>query len=125
MKEDLLPYYENELSFIRGLGKEFAAAYGKIARRLALEPDKCEDPHVERLIESFALLAGRRPFHGSTNLEVLETIIHAVPEPLGGGSSAGLRTLVEKALEKDPAGRPTTGTALARMLHVARNGKPL
>jgi type VI secretion system protein ImpG len=59
VKEDLLPYYENELSFIRGLGKEFAATYNKIARRLALEPDKCEDPHVERLIESFALLAGR------------------------------------------------------------------
>src|SRR5262249_27528095 len=59
VKEDLLPYYENELSFIRGLGKEFAATYSKIARRLALEPDKCEDPHVERLIESFALLAGR------------------------------------------------------------------
>jgi type VI secretion system protein ImpG len=59
VKEDLLPYYENELSFIRGLGKEFAAAYGKIARRLALEPDKCEDPHVERLIEAFALIAGR------------------------------------------------------------------
>jgi type VI secretion system protein ImpG len=59
LKEDLLPYYEAELSFIRGMGKEFAATYGKIARRLALEPDKCEDPHVERLIEAFALLAGR------------------------------------------------------------------
>ena len=59
MKEDLLPYYENELSFIRNLGKEFAADWGKIAERLALEPGKCEDPHVERLIESFALIAGR------------------------------------------------------------------
>jgi type VI secretion system protein ImpG len=59
VKEDLLPYYENELSFIRNLGKEFAADWGKIAERLALEPGKCEDPHVERLIEAFALLAGR------------------------------------------------------------------
>ncbi len=59
MKEDLLPYYENELSFIRNMGKEFAADWGKIAERLALEPGKCEDPHVERLIEAFALLAGR------------------------------------------------------------------
>ena len=57
MKEDLLPYYENELSFIRNMGKEFAADWGKIAERLALEPGKCEDPHVERLIEAFALLA--------------------------------------------------------------------
>jgi len=59
MREDLLPYYENELSFIRNMGKEFAASYGKIAARLALEPGKCDDPHVERLIEAFALLAGR------------------------------------------------------------------
>jgi type VI secretion system protein ImpG len=59
VKEDLLPYYENELSFIRNMGKEFAADWGKIAERLALEPGKCEDPHVERLIEAFALIAGR------------------------------------------------------------------
>ena len=59
MKEDLLPYYENELSFIRNLGREFAADWGKIAERLALEPGKCDDPHVERLIEAFALIAGR------------------------------------------------------------------
>ena len=30
----------------------------KVAGRLLLEPDTCEDPHVERLIEAFALLAG-------------------------------------------------------------------
>ena len=59
MKEDLLPYYEHELSFVRHMGKEFARQYSKIASRLLLEPDKCDDPHVERLIEAFALLAGR------------------------------------------------------------------
>jgi type VI secretion system protein ImpG len=59
MKEDLLPYYEHELSLFRNMGKEFAKSYSKIAQRLALEPDKCDDPHVERLIEAFAFLAGR------------------------------------------------------------------
>jgi len=59
VKEDLLPYYEHELSFLRTMGKEFARSYGKVAGRLLLEPDKCDDPHVERLIEAFALLAGR------------------------------------------------------------------
>ncbi len=59
MKEDLLPYYENELRFIRNMAKEFAASWGKIAERLMLEPGKCDDPHVERLIEAFALIAGR------------------------------------------------------------------
>ena len=59
MKEDLLPYYEHELSAFRNLAKEFAKSYSKIAQRLLLEPDKSEDPHVERLIEAFAFLAGR------------------------------------------------------------------
>ncbi len=53
----------------------------------------------------YELLAGRRPFQGSTNLEILETIVHATPKPLGGESPPRLRALVEKALEKDPADR--------------------
>jgi len=59
MSEELLPYYEKELTFLRQLGAEFADKYPKIAGRLLLEADKCEDPHVERLIEAFAFLAGR------------------------------------------------------------------
>ncbi|AFT70471.1 Type VI secretion protein [Alloalcanivorax dieselolei B5] len=56
---DLLPYYERELGFLRRYGKEFAERYPKIASRLLLSADVSEDPHVERLIESFALLSAR------------------------------------------------------------------
>jgi type VI secretion system protein ImpG len=59
MRDDLLNYYERELAFIRSMGGEFAEKYPKIASRLLLEADKCEDPHVERLIEAFAFLAAR------------------------------------------------------------------
>jgi type VI secretion system protein ImpG len=59
MRDELLGYYERELIFLRQIGAEFAAKYPKIASRLLLEPDKCEDPHVERIIEAFAFLAGR------------------------------------------------------------------
>jgi type VI secretion system protein ImpG len=59
MDEDILHYYERELTFIREMGSEFAKKYPKIAGRLQLEPDKSEDPHTERLIEAFAFLAGR------------------------------------------------------------------
>jgi type VI secretion system protein ImpG len=59
MSDDLLAYYERELTFLRQLGAEFAEKYPKIAGRLILEPDKCEDPHVERLMEAFAFLAAR------------------------------------------------------------------
>ncbi|HEX5733787.1 MAG TPA: type VI secretion system baseplate subunit TssF [Blastocatellia bacterium] len=59
MRDELLGYYERELGFLRQMGAEFAQKYPKIAGRLLLEPDKCEDPHVERMIEAFAFLAGR------------------------------------------------------------------
>ena len=59
MLEELLPYYENELTYLRRLSKEFASKYPKIASRLQMEGEVCEDPHVERLIESFAFLTSR------------------------------------------------------------------
>jgi type VI secretion system protein ImpG len=59
MSETLFPYYERELFFIRQLSQEFARQYPAAAGRLLLEPNRSADPHVERLIESFALLAGR------------------------------------------------------------------
>lgn len=57
--DELLPFYERELSLLRTHSKEFARAYPKIAGRLQLSGDVAEDPHVERMIESFALLAAR------------------------------------------------------------------
>jgi type VI secretion system protein ImpG len=59
MRDELLGYYERELVFVRQMGAEFARKYPKIASRLLLAGDRCEDPHVERLIEAFAFLAGR------------------------------------------------------------------
>src|SRR5207302_3935221 len=59
MSEALFRYYERELLFIRQLAQEFAKQYPAAAGRLLLEPNRSTDPHVERLIESFALLAGR------------------------------------------------------------------
>lgn len=59
MRNELRNYYESELTFLRQIGAEFADKYPKIASRLLLEPDRCEDPHAERILESFALLAAR------------------------------------------------------------------
>ncbi len=55
----MLHYYERELTFIRESGAEFARKYPKIAGRLLLEADRCEDPHTERLLEAFSFLTGR------------------------------------------------------------------
>ena len=59
MSQTLYHYYERELTFIRQFAQEFARQYPAAAGRLLLEPNRSTDPHVERLIESFALLTGR------------------------------------------------------------------
>src|ERR1700679_726740 len=59
MNSNLYPYYERELLFIRQFAQEFAKQYPATANRLLLEPGGSSDPHTERLIESFALLAAR------------------------------------------------------------------
>lgn len=57
--DELLPYYERELSYLRRYGRKFAEQYPKIAARLQMSGETCEDPHVERMIESFAFLSAR------------------------------------------------------------------
>jgi type VI secretion system protein ImpG len=59
LEEELLRYYTEELTYLRSMGREYARKYPKIADRLELQDGYPADPHVERLIESFALLTGR------------------------------------------------------------------
>lgn len=59
MTDELLPYYNRELAFLWQLGAEFGAAHPKIAARLQMGTDSTKDPHVGRLLESFAYLAAR------------------------------------------------------------------
>src|SRR5512140_3863614 len=49
-------YYLDELTFLREMGREFAAAHPDAAHFLA---DRRSDPDVERLLEGFAFLTGR------------------------------------------------------------------
>ena len=60
MGDELLGYYNRELTYIRRLATRFAEAHPKIAERLRLgSDDASDDPHVERMIESFAYLTAR------------------------------------------------------------------
>ena len=59
MSEELLSYYNRELTYIRRMAAQFAEAHPKIAGRLRLGADNSDDPHVERLIEGFAYLTAR------------------------------------------------------------------
>lgn len=57
--DDHLPEYERELALLRRSLAEFAQRYPKAAARLAISGEHSEDPHVERLIQSAALLNAR------------------------------------------------------------------
>jgi len=57
--EELLPYYERELSYLRRYSEEFAQRYPKIAPRLLPENEHGDDPHIEQMIEAVALLDAR------------------------------------------------------------------
>jgi type VI secretion system protein ImpG len=58
-RQEFLRSYLDELAYLRRMGKEFAHLYPKIASRLELANGVSSDPHVERLIESFAFLTAR------------------------------------------------------------------
>ncbi len=77
MRDDLLYYYERELTFLRRMGAEFGEKYPKIASRLLLEPSKCDDPHVERILEGFAFLAARVHLKIDDDFsEISEALLH-------------------------------------------------
>jgi type VI secretion system protein ImpG len=59
VNDDLLSYYNRELTHLRHQASRFAQAHPKVAARLRLGADGSEDPHVERLLEGFAYLTAR------------------------------------------------------------------
>ena len=59
MFDDILPYYNSELRFMRSMAGEFAAANPKVASQLRISADTIDDPHVLRLLEGFAFLNAR------------------------------------------------------------------
>lgn len=95
MDQIFLGYYEEELSHIRGLAREFAAIHPNVARNLSIESTPCPDPYVERLLEGVAFLAAR------TRLKI------------DGEASRYVRSLID-ALYPDLAG-PGPAMSLARL----------
>jgi len=59
MDDRLLEDYLQELRWLRAASGEFSRQHPKIAARLRLSEFDCPDPHVERLLEGFALQSAR------------------------------------------------------------------
>lgn len=85
-----LKYYNEELSYIRHVAREFADM-NEVARHLSLEEEHCPDPYVERLLEGVAFLAARTRLKVDTetsrlNRDMLEMLYPdlAAPTPALG-----------------------------------------
>jgi len=59
MTDGFLRRYSEELSALRRRAARFADAHPKIASRLRLSGEGADDPHVERLVQSFAFVTAR------------------------------------------------------------------
>jgi serine/threonine protein kinase/Tol biopolymer transport system component len=77
-----------------------------------MSPEQTSGRQLDRRSDVFSfgivlyeLIAGQRPFGGTTQLDVLHAITHRSAAPLAPHVPAGLRLAIEKALEKDPADR--------------------
>lgn len=109
--DDLLLAYQRELSYLRAMGAEFAAKYPKIASRLELAEDGSADPHVERLIESFAFLTARLQHqmdaeYPQFTMALLGVLYPHLIEPVPAMSVA--------QLQADPDGTPPSGFEIPR-----------
>jgi type VI secretion system protein ImpG len=104
--DDLLPIYERELSAIRALAAEFADAHPKIARRLQLGPDHCDDPDVERLFQSFAWMAARIGRRLDAELpELAEPLVERLCPLLNRPVPSATILQLERDPRQAPAGR--------------------
>lgn len=79
--DELYPYYQAEMSYLRRMGAAFAGRYPKVAARLELSGEESPDPHVERLLESFAFLTGRLQHRLDSQFPEISTALLGVLHP--------------------------------------------
>ena len=122
MQDELLQYYERELTYLRRLGAEFGREYPRVAAGLQLEPTRSDDPHVERLLEGFAFLAARVHLKLDSDFPVitealLETVYPEYTRPVPSMS------LVQFHVDPEQ-GQVTTGYRIPRetLLHAREFG---
>ena len=121
MRDELLTYYERELRFIRRLAGDFAERYPAVAQQLVLGAERADDPHVERLIEAFAMLTARVQLKLD---DEYPQITEALLERLFPEFLAPLPSLTLLEFELDPGRREAT-TALKVPRHSLLHTRPV
>ena len=112
MREELLEYYERELTHLRQLSGEFARRYPRVAGRLQLSEEGSADPHVERLLEGFAFMAARVHLRLSDDFPQLSEGLLNLLYPTYLRPTPPM-TIVECQADPDQ-GKKTAGTTIPR-----------
>lgn len=118
--EEVLPYYERELALLRRSMREFSERYPAHAAKLGISGERCDDPHVERLLQSAALSHARAAAridddHPEVPTEMLQRLHPEAVRPFPACSIAQIQ------VEPDPSSSARTiarGTEFA-----SRHGK--
>ncbi|MEY2581694.1 MAG: eukaryotic-like serine/threonine-protein kinase [Ilumatobacteraceae bacterium] len=64
-------------------------------------------------VVGYEMLAGKPAFTGENPLALAMAHVHQVPRALPDSIPAGVRSLIERAMSKDPAGRPPSAASFA------------
>jgi serine/threonine-protein kinase len=70
----------------------------------------------------YELATGDRPFRGQTKFEVTSAILEQPPRPLPESVPAGLRSVIERCLAKEPAERYQRGSEVRAVLEAIQSG---
>ena len=73
----------------------------------------------------YEMASGRRPFRGSSGVDVTSSILRDPPPPLPEHIGPGLAAVVHQCLEKEPGRRYSDGAQLRAALGVVRSASPL
>src|SRR5688572_23786690 len=116
------------------VGDDITRTGGVLGTAAYLSPEQVTGETVNHRADLWALgvtlyemLAGRRPFDGSTYAVVLHRIMSTTPEPLRAcvpGIDPALDALVVRLLQKDPSLRPATADEVVRALDEIARGVP-
>jgi serine/threonine protein kinase len=97
-----------------------------------LSPEQAEGKMATPASDVYALgligyecLTGHPAFDGDNAITIALKQVHQQPEPLPGELPAGVRTLIARALVKDPRGRIRDGAAFVRGIEDVLAGRPL
>ncbi|WP_231944128.1 type VI secretion system baseplate subunit TssF [Burkholderia stabilis] len=112
--KDLLPHFEREMALLRRSMQTFSPRFPKIAARLAITGEHSEDPHVERLLQSFALMSSSHDIRLDADVPAFT---HSLLEALHGAFLRPFPSCAIAQFHVDRTGEQTAPRVIPRGEH--------